>query len=720
MFRICLSLCLLFLTGSLANPAQASGCCFETKRWKIALSSDDGYSNSVVLAPGNDTRVNLLLLIADRNRTSGLPLVSQEEQAKRGEGYSDYSSTNETRLFRWRSFRGRLASPVGNQPQPPDGEPDPCNSASIAGFRAGVSAARGIDRAEKARLVAFRQGTETACAAGGAGSAIATGGGGFSKAAQPFAVYAEAAQAFNTGDHVGSIIRFAQLYQAKDPWVREAATYMLARGLLRLASEGAIDEYGSLRPAESKSTDKFDRAERAMRLYLRRYPEGQYATSMRGLFRRLYWLKSDEAALAAEYQALFALRDPAKRGLSDVELAEEIDNKLLGYYPFAQKPADIKDPVLLAVLDLGNMRTPGYAESEPIGEPRAGEIDRADLEAQRPLFTGEPALFDFLLASYAFHIDRRPAEVLTLIPDAARQERFSYLEFSRQMLRGLALEATKDPNARGFWRDMVRGATQPYQQEALQMAIAMSAERHGDADSVFAVDSPVRDPFVRKMILAYVAGPDLLRRQAANSRVALEEREFALFTLLYKDLAQARHREFLSDVTLITPDMGRGDKVDFSELDRDSLRTRLPALEEFRKPYGLFACPPLPETIGKLAKSPRFAAGQLCVAEFMRVNSLFGFLLDTPMPKDELGGGPSQFPGAPYSRLEVYKAVIANPTATANDKAYALYRAVICYDHGSNDCGGIAVDQPQRAAWFRRLKQDYPATRWAKMADYYW
>ena len=85
-----------------------------------------------------------------------------------------------------------------------------------------------------------------------------------------------------------------------------------------------------------------------------------------------------------------------------------------------------------------------------------------------------------------------------------------------------------------------------------------------------------------------------------------------------------------------------------------------------------------------------------------------------------MGGGQSQFPGAPYSRLEVYKAVIANPTATANDKAYALYRAVVCYDHGSNDCGGVEVDQPQRAAWFRRLKQDYPATRWAKMADYYW
>ncbi|MBJ7439594.1 MAG: hypothetical protein JHD35_11285 [Sphingopyxis sp.] len=551
-------------------------------------------------------------------------------------------------------------------------------------------------------------------------SAVAIRSVGFSKAAQPFAAYAEAAQAFNKGDDAGSIIRFAQLYEAEDPWVRETATYMLARGLLRLAGEGAVDEYGSVRPADKKLADRFDRAERAMRLYLRRYPEGRYATSMRGLFRRLYWLKGDQAALAAEYRALFALRDPAKRGLSDVELAEEIDNKLLGRYPFTLKPADVNDPVLLAVLDLGNMRTPGYAESDPVGAPRASAIDRAEIEAQRPLFADEPALFDFLLASYAFHIDRRPAEVLTLIPDAARQERFSYLEFSRQMLRGRALDATKDPNARAFWRDMVSGAKQPYQQEALQIAIAMSAERRGDVPSLFAADSPVRDPFVRKMILAYVAGPDLLRRQASNSRLPFEEREFALFTLLYKDLAQARHQAFLSDVRLITPDMGRGDKVDFSELERDSLRTRLPALEAFRKPYGLFACPPLPETVRKLATSPRFAAGQLCVAEFMRVHSLFDFLLDTPMPKDELGAGPSQFPGAPYSRLEVYKAVIANPAATANDKAYALHRAVICYDNGSNDCGGVEVGPSQRAAWFRRLKRDYPATRWAKMAHTYW
>jgi hypothetical protein len=720
MVRFCLSLCLFFLSLGLGSPAWASGCCYETKQWKIARENYDGYSNSVALVPGNDTRVNLLLLIADRNRTPGIEIIRQKKPTEQFENENRYYVPNEARLFKWRSFRESLARPIGLAADGAGEESDACSSSPIVAFQSGVSAARGISTAEKGRLFTFRRSIDPECAAKGAPPASAMETTSFSKFAEPFAFYVEAVRAFDAGDHASALNRFAQLYESREPWVKETANYMLARTLLRLASDGAIDEYGSPRPGEKDLLDQFNRAERAMRLYLRRYPEGRYAASMRGLFRRLYWLKGDRAALAVEYQALFALRDPVKRGLSDVELAEEIDNKMFGSYELQLKPNETRDPLILAVLDLVNMRSNDFAAAYAGQVRKESRISRAEIEAQRPLFASETALFDFLLASHAYYVEKKPAEVLTLIPGAARQGRFSYLEFSRQMLRGLALDATKDPKAPSFWRDMETGAVQPYQRKALEMAIAMSAERRRDLAPLFAADSPVRDPFVRKMILAYVAGPDLLRQQAANKQISAEEREIALLTLLYKELAQGRHEDFLRDVVLITPDIRRGDHLSFTDLERNDLRTRLPALEKFKQPYGLFPCPPLAETVSKLAKSPRYAAGQLCVSEFMRVNFLFNFLLDTPMPKDELGGGVGQFPGAPYSRLEVYKAVIASAAATANDKAFALYRAVYCYDNGSNDCGGAEVEPPVRAAWFRRLKRDYPGTRWAKMADYYW
>jgi hypothetical protein len=95
--------------------------------------------------------------------------------------------------------------------------------------------------------------------------------------------------------------------------------------------------------------------------------------------------------------------------------------------------------------------------------------------------------------------------------------------------------------------------------------------------------------------------------------------------------------------------------------------------------------------------------------------------LDSQPPADQLGSTPTRFAGKPYSRLEAYKGIMASTTATAEDKAYALYRAVRCYaPSGSNSCGGPGVELPQRRAWFQKLKRDYPKSRWAQELQYYW
>ena len=49
---------------------------------------------------------------------------------------------------------------------------------------------------------------------------------------------------------------------------------------------------------------------------------------------------------------------------------------------------------------------------------------------------------------------------------------------STKVARGMALDATRDRNARGFWLSLLPGATQPYQNGAVQLALA------GDRKSV--------------------------------------------------------------------------------------------------------------------------------------------------------------------------------------------------------------------------------------------
>jgi hypothetical protein len=92
------------------------------------------------------------------------------------------------------------------------------------------------------------------------------------------------------------------------------------------------------------------------------------------------------------------------------------------------------------------------------------------------------------------------------------------------------------------------------------------------------------------------------------------------------------------------------------------------------------------------------------------------------VPKaDELGGTASLFPGRVTPRAGLYDTIIADPAAGANEKAYALYRAVNCYaPNGNNSCGGPDAAKSQRQAWFQRLKRDYPASEWATKLRYYW
>jgi hypothetical protein len=388
-------------------------------------------------------------------------------------------------------------------------------------------------------------------------------------------------------------------------------------------------------------------------------------------------------------------------GIEDVALLDEVDNKLLMAAGFAPT----SEPIMLAVYDLWRMRD------------RDNPMTRGEIEAQRAKFASNTALFDYLLAAYDFYIGNEPHAVLAAIPAATAQAPLSYLEFSRQMMRGMALEAQKDAGARDHWLALLPGATQPLQQPAVELALALHDERAGQLDQVFAADSKITNGSIRELLLRNVADADLQRRQPKDTPQPQHERANALNELLYKEVSRGRYADFVKDVALVRADApAEGYTGGLST-------TEPPPLGVFTQTQTLgdYGCGPLKETAAKLAKNPKAPKPLLCLADFMRANGFDQNLLDTPPEADQLGGTKSAFEGAPYARFDVYKSLIASSKTPAEDKAYALFRAVRCYAPAqSNSCGGEDVEQSQRKAWFQQLKKRYPNSKWAKELQGYW
>jgi hypothetical protein len=371
--------------------------------------------------------------------------------------------------------------------------------------------------------------------------------------------------------------------------------------------------------------------------------------------------------------------------------------------------------MLLAVVDLARMRKLDEGDTGCCGGP----LTREALEAQRPRFARAQPLFDYLRAAHAFFVENRPAEVLTIIAEAPAPRAFTSIAFSRQMLRGMALEASRDPRARTAWLAMLPAAQAPWQREAVELALALHDERAapGAVGIVLESGSPVKTPAIREILLAHVADTATLRRQAKDAAATAHERSVALFTLLYKQLTRGQYRGFLADLALVPADAPAQSGL-WGFPANNPVPLGMLAAPGNPNDYG---CPTLPVTVRALAATPRDAGARLCLAEFIRVNGFDDFVLDTPPPAGELGGTPSRFPGGTFSRLELYKALIADPATPAGHRAYALYRAVQCYGpSGNNGCGGMEVPVETRRAWFQRLKRDHAASPWAKAARYYW
>jgi hypothetical protein len=677
----------------------------QSPTWELAKDYYDSGGNGAFLTPGNDTRVNLLMLLADRRgtmvrhpaaRTEGPPLV----------------------LFPWKVMAAAAEAPAAESVTGESGEASRCQTraSGAAAFAAALRANPQVAQPEKQRLEAARAAFVPDCSGPAAPSPSVAAA---SPAGRAFADYLRAAGDFYGGRFEAARGGFAGLAAAPDRWLRETALYMVARNELNRAQQASFDEYGSLAEPDRRDLPGIAAAGAAFEAYLKAYPDGLYAKSARGLTRRVAWLGGKREALAAAFDRQLSGPGPFDGASGATSLPEEIDLTLLNDGGGGAS----RDPLLLAVADLQRMRC--VDDFETPGKDCTPRLGRDELERQAPLFKRDPALFGYLRAAEAYFVRRQPREVLALIPDSTRQKRFTYLEFSRQMLRGMALEATADRNARGFWLSLFDGAVQPYQREALELALALHDERGGGLERIFAPDSRVRHPVIRQLLLEHVAGPVLLRRQAHDREAPVRERHVATYALLAKELRRGFYRDFLDDVRLVPP--GASDEGYYSGARyydaRYNAQLASPPLGLFgpRARVGDAGCPALVATVRQLAGASRAIRPRLCLAEYFRTNGFDDFELDDPVQGPGLGSSAPQFPGPLYQRLEVYKSIIADPAASEEDRALALNRAVRCYAPvGNNSCGGTEVGLEQRRAWFARLKRDHPASPWARSLKHYW
>ena len=676
-WAVLLGMLLLGWTGA----ARASGDIGCSPAWKLNGTAFSGCDSRLVLGPGNDTRVNLWLLLRDREH---LPVQPPPRDPREGALLPH---------FQWMAFRDSWQPPAPPSDDYLTGEGSRCrsNDGGKAGFAAAVRAARGLTEPERTALIAARNAFNPTCGDAPAVLAPVT-----ETLAKPWADYLRAAAAFYDGRFDAALPAFAALAGASDPWLAETARYMVARVELNRADAHAYTDYGELDLA------KVDRAaiahaQAAFERYLAAYPTGRYSASARGLLRRVWWLGGDTARLAAAYATLLA-QPASARGIDDFDLVQEIDLKLP-----ADKPDARTDPLLLATRDLAAMRD-------------EATLTAATLAAQRAAFAREPELYGYLQAAFAFYVARRPAEVLRLIPDATRERGMGTVALSRQVLRGQALAAVGDVNARGFWLQLLPATAAPMQRAVVELGLALHEERAGHLDALLAPGSPLTTPALRETLLFSAADAAILRRNARSPALPPRERSLALFQLLYKELGRGYYTAFVEDLALVpagAPQDGSYDQAGATSLLPTGLFTRTGDL-------GDLGCPPVRATAATLAKNPADARARLCLGDFFLASGFDGGTWDALPPADELGGIRPLFPGKPFQRAAIYRDLLARPATPPDDKAYALYRAIRCYAPGGyNQCGGPDVPKAQRRAWFLRLKHDYPRSHWAR-SDLYW
>jgi hypothetical protein len=660
--------------------------------------------NSVpFLSPSNDSRLNLELLLIDSGRlTGGL----NETPAPYLSMMKDYVSLRVP--FDMESWQlsgpglGVANKDAANSPASASdyaqGEGSRCKSAAagLDAFKNAVNAAAGVSKEDAAALIEVRGNLIVDCSAT-APPDLKLPQGLRSAPGRDFVAYIAGANAFYAGDFAAALKHFDSIKNSTNPWLKETSRYMMGRTLLNNAQRSAFGEWGDLKPA-NVDKESLKAAEGAFNSYLHDFPHGMYAVSSEGLLRRVYWLGGDQTRLAEALDRALADSERGTTNVTSLELVQEADAKLLTSVQIDQ----IKSPRFLAIIDLMRMRS----NSQQAGVSNTNApLKLAELEAQKDRFASNPALYNYLLASFHLYVDDKPDKTLAVLPSEPVAP-LNYFAFSQQTLRMLALEASKQyVKERKLVLEMWPLAKLSLERDQLQLALARVEVLSGRTDRIFASDSLIREQAVRTIVVEYTASAEMLRQRIKDPKEDAKVVDAAMYSLLYKDLTGAKYEAFQTDLALVPPH------------PQDLLA---PFVAKGEGNSAGYQCPSLREVAATLQRDGNDAQSLNCVGELVRLHGVHYGQSAAP-PATDLGGYGSLFPVTNYSRLDGYMKVIASHQAERDARAYALYRAVRCYaPSGINDCGSQDIPQSTRKQWFDTLHKEYPDSSWAKSSKYYW
>lgn len=690
----------------------------------VALASGDGcdfwcgeHPNAYFLTPDNDSRGNLGLLLEDRGavryRTEAIPFH-----------YSDFMDPASPSTAESENGVSSLAAELG------------VASDSVASALQRLEAS-GYGRCltDNARAIeAFLRAVKSASLPGQDGMLLAQERLRFaglcekameafqplpvSDTAKPYAHYLEAAAKFYAGQYEPALTQFKALSADAPDWVRETSLYMLGRVALNQAQ--IRFDLWSEPSAENIDKAFLDQAAAAFGDYLKAYPQGRYAESAKGLFRKIHWLAADSAALAADYQAWLAALGNGTPNEIVLSFIDETERKVdpAGNAVDALWPS----PVLASLGTLASWRP------QEEGSPQKSPVEPADLAVHRAEFAnaGLEPLRSYLGLAHVFWVEKNYPEVIRQTASEQIAAKASNLAYSRWVLRGLSLMALRQfPEAESHWLETLKTVEHPGQKIQAQWLLALTWNETGRLDQVYAKDSPVAVPEIQDYFV-HKATPALLESLLKRDDLPPHARSLAYFRLVGQWI---RRRNFQAAEQLLTAYPPSG-----FELSRDKLA---PLSYEGRKDG--YTCPAIKELLAALQQNPNSARWLNCMGDFLRASSWnypdpaiadedpvqFGVhhwheAADYGLPATK---AEDAFGGKVYTSLDYYQEVIERRDAkkTDEDVAYALHRATTCFAYsGYNRCGDQEVPKAQRGAWFKRLKTQYKNFLWSKEQKYYW
>lgn len=650
------------------------------------------------LTPANDNQVNILLLLSDLGLAK-LKFGTDSESLW-------YTSTS-TVPFETKSLTATAVNLTKNARQPSkpldNSNSEYCNTIlnSQQDFIQQVKADKRLSSAERDLLIKARSQLKTC----DDHISLITVDPNWSVTARQFASYLNGSIAFyNTNFSIASKI-YSALASADQPWIKETTQYMLIRSHLNETYQSGLGEYGDLDHSKINQQllkNTYD----SISQYLKLYPTGRYAASARGLLRRCYWIGGQQQLLVNELA--WQINNPKSPfyNLEMNNLAYEIDRHVFQSPLF--KAQYLKDPFLLAIYDLMQMRKPVSAEDRV--------ISWSELNSQKAVFKTQPELFQYLQASHLFYVQNKPSEALNYLSNQQSSHSNSYLALSQILLKGRITEKVgQSANTQQYWENLLTKAKSPEQRGLFELMLYPYYAKQQKANFFAGGNSKITEYFLQRSFITERANEQSLMTIVQDKSASEDQKNLALNTVLEKSLIHQNYALFNQAYTFLPKNVAQ---YVFSDSNYVTYKKQPPLGNFVWKGTTIsskISCPDLYTLTQKLQVEPKDSSLRLCLGEYMRSDKAYRLSGITESEKQY-----STLQGPIFARGQVYKEIIKS-TSNTDLKAYALYRAIMCYSPGGlNDCQDTDVAKSVRKQWFDQIKRDYPETSWAKSLKYYW